>query len=941
MRTVNIVDTTPPTIAILGENPTTIALGGVYTDAGATATDVVDGDLTASIVVDDQVDSNTIGTYFVGFTVINAAGESASAERVVNVIEPPQQLLFVDLNAPADGDGRSKSPFNTIGQALSLSTTVTDAIIVVRRGLYPETLFVGEGVTIRSEEGAFHTIIDGGGTPGDIVTLSDGAKLVGFTVGKGQGAAVRVLELAEATVSNNALHTVSTGLAAEPNSVTRFTNNTVYSTGVGVFGEPSAVFARLKNSIFKGNDTAISMDAGAILGGDEPGHKLATRAGSTRGARTELHGSFNPQPSQIPIRKQASQSQAYRVHRTLMFNLFFENGTDFVGSAPATTDLFADPQFVNPSELNFHLQSASPARDGGDPSAAFNDVDGSVNDLGADGGPLGVRDFEVPFAILTVVGETTVDAPALVEFDAFASFDEYGIDEIVWDFDRLDGLGVDATGEAVSRTFDTAGQFIVTLLVTDHSGLEGRARVEIAVSEDRNMPPTGGASVTPNAGAAPLTVTFSGHGTDPDGGNVTFSWELDDGNHAFSTNQNPVLTFPEGTPPGSKRVIMTLTDDEGTQTQRMTFVTITEGQEDISGVVDPDAEITVMINDASSALDETEVTIPTGATDEPIVITISPVDEILPQFNENFGNLTQLGPAGHVFSRPVTVAIPHPAELLHNDVIEVFWYDEENESWRNDGIFNVTHIDGFQRHFVRFETSHFTIFNTSSIIPRTIQGIVVSEVDETAIEGASIKLASESLEAFSDGDGLYTFVRDFEPGTYDVSVTADGFQDETKSYELSSSAVSKLNFQMKNTITEFPRISLSQSSFTNIPNEGDTLTVDVSNSGEGTLDWSVAVSDGSEWLSVAASETSITITVAENTGSEPRDGVVRVTDPTATNSPVDIAVWQAGQAKGCSGAGGFVSFTVAWGDVLVFLLMTVGLWAHGRWRREPTVAGGE
>jgi hypothetical protein len=103
----------------------------------------------------------------------------------------------------------------------------------------------------------------------------------------------------------------------------------------------------------------------------------------------------------------------------------------------------------------------------------------------------------------------------------------------------------------------------------------------------------------------------------------------------------------------------------------------------------------------------------------------------------------------------------------------------------------------------------------------------------------------------------------------------------------------------------------------------------------------VAVSDGSEWLSVAASETSITITVAENTGSEPRDGVVRVTDPTATNSPVDIAVWQAGQAKGCSGAGGFVSFTVAWGDVLVFLLMTVGLWAHGRWRREPTVAGGE
>jgi hypothetical protein len=327
-----------------------------------------------------------------------------------------------------------------------------------------------------------------------------------------------------------------------------------------------------------------------------------------------------------------------------------------------------------------------------------------------------------------------------------------------------------------------------------------------------------------------------------------------------------------------------------------------------------------------------------GAADEPIVITISPVEGVLPRFDENFGHLTQLGPAGHVFSRPVTVVIPHPADLLHNDIIEVFWYEEESQEWRNDGIFNVTHIEGTSLHFVQFETSHFTIFNTSSIIPRTIQGIVVSEEGDAAIEGASIKLNSEGLEAFTNVDGLYSFVRDFEPGTYELLVSADGFQNETKQYDLSEAAVSKLNFQMKGVEMEFPRISLSPSAFNNVLREGEALAVTVSNSGAGTLDWSAAVTNGAEWLSIDISGSSITITASENTESASRDGSIQVTDPSATNSPVTLAITQAGQDNGgCVGAGGSVSFTAVWGDVLLLLLLAMGLWAHGHSRGAWTL----
>jgi hypothetical protein len=46
-----------------------------------------------------------------------------------------------------------------------------------------------------------------------------------------------------------------------------------------------------------------------------------------------------------------------------------------------------DPLFVNPSSYDFHLQSASPCIDTGNPLPAFNDIDDTRNDMGAYGGP--------------------------------------------------------------------------------------------------------------------------------------------------------------------------------------------------------------------------------------------------------------------------------------------------------------------------------------------------------------------------------------------------------------------------------------------------------------------------------------------------------------------------------------------------------------------------
>tara|TARA_A200000113_G_scaffold78938_1_gene69930 strand:- start:653 stop:2812 length:2160 start_codon:yes stop_codon:yes gene_type:complete len=78
-------DLTPPVILITGSASITLTEGDTYADAGATATDDVSGDLTSSIVTTNPVDTSTPGTYTVTYTVTDAASNTTSIGRIVNV----------------------------------------------------------------------------------------------------------------------------------------------------------------------------------------------------------------------------------------------------------------------------------------------------------------------------------------------------------------------------------------------------------------------------------------------------------------------------------------------------------------------------------------------------------------------------------------------------------------------------------------------------------------------------------------------------------------------------------------------------------------------------------------------------------------------------------------------------------------------------------------
>jgi len=85
VRTVLVVDTTAPAIALAGEQSVTVDAGTAYVDAGATASDNYDGDLSGQIVTTNPVDTAVPGTYTVTYTVSDASGNTAVKTRNVDV----------------------------------------------------------------------------------------------------------------------------------------------------------------------------------------------------------------------------------------------------------------------------------------------------------------------------------------------------------------------------------------------------------------------------------------------------------------------------------------------------------------------------------------------------------------------------------------------------------------------------------------------------------------------------------------------------------------------------------------------------------------------------------------------------------------------------------------------------------------------------------------
>ena len=86
-------DTTPPVITLNGSSTIQLNIGDSWTDPGATATDNTDGDISSSITVNGTVDTSTVGTYTLTYSVTDAANNTNSTTRTV-IVNPITYTLW-------------------------------------------------------------------------------------------------------------------------------------------------------------------------------------------------------------------------------------------------------------------------------------------------------------------------------------------------------------------------------------------------------------------------------------------------------------------------------------------------------------------------------------------------------------------------------------------------------------------------------------------------------------------------------------------------------------------------------------------------------------------------------------------------------------------------------------------------------------------------------
>ena len=122
--------------------------------------------------------------------------------------------------------------------------------------------------------------------------------------------------------------------------------------------------------------------------------------------------------------------------------------------------------------------------------------------------------------------------------------------EVYWDF----GDGGFAEGTNVTHTYESDGLYVATLIITDAFGAMSVHNILVTVL---NTPPIAEAGAD-SSGNEDEALSFSGTGSDPGGGAVTFAWNFGDGNSA--AGQDVTHAFTKA---GAYTVTLSVTDSDG------------------------------------------------------------------------------------------------------------------------------------------------------------------------------------------------------------------------------------------------------------------------------------------------------------------------------------------------------------------------------------------
>ncbi|MDW8040331.1 MAG: PKD domain-containing protein [Nitrososphaerota archaeon] len=240
-----------------------------------------------------------------------------------------------------------------------------------------------------------------------------------------------------------------------------------------------------------------------------------------------------------------------------VYPTYFNDTVINVGLIPTKSykTLVVSVTFSDPLGVRMHFDAYGKSTSG-TPSSSGQIVH---NPLGADSTVFlqpGPPPPQPPFAIFTF-SPTYPEVSELVTFDASGSYDPDGyIVSYTWSFG--DGTPPVVEYDPITQhAYLSFGDYVVTLTVTDNSGLTGQKTAAIHVSQR----PVASFTFSPPDPLVHEIVTFDASGSSPDGGViVSYTWDFGDGN--VTTTSSSIITHAYETY-GTFTVTLKVTDSEG------------------------------------------------------------------------------------------------------------------------------------------------------------------------------------------------------------------------------------------------------------------------------------------------------------------------------------------------------------------------------------------
>lgn len=269
------------------------------------------------------------------------------------------QVFAIIIHVPGD--------YPTIQQGIDAAGS--GDIVMVAPGIYYEEISLKANVAVIGAGEGLSTI-DGGGNQGDVVTaignaINNSTKFQGFTVrgaiygGMPGGGGIFCNSGASPEICNNRVEGNSTGIATWNGAAPFIHNNVVIDnvyTGIDISSKPDII-----------NNTVANNSNGMYDGG---GYRPIIMDNVVTGNSNKGLGCIN---NSVPT--------------DFSYNDVWGNGQNYYNCSPGPGDISANPLYRDEPNDDYHLQAGSPCIDSGNPAPAYNDPDGTRNDMGAYGGP--------------------------------------------------------------------------------------------------------------------------------------------------------------------------------------------------------------------------------------------------------------------------------------------------------------------------------------------------------------------------------------------------------------------------------------------------------------------------------------------------------------------------------------------------------------------------